>query len=203
MENRIGAMVIKADPSPLISRCLRGDPHAWEDFLRDYGRLIWSTAHRCGATGDEAEEVFQRSWVAIVEGLGKLKNRKGLVSWIVSLTRHQTWRLFEEKKRHRRHLPMESVEEMDGRTDSPAVQETELLGEESGILIHQALDQLSDSCRQLVEMLFFKDPRPGYREISEELGIAVGSIGPIRARCLARLKKYYFALYHQTRKEDS
>jgi DNA-directed RNA polymerase specialized sigma24 family protein len=32
------------------------------------------------------------------------------------------------------------------------------------------------------------DPAPSYAEISDELGVPVGSIGPTRARCLARLR---------------
>jgi len=181
-----------------MTRCLRGEAGAWEEFLDRYGRLIWSTAHRCGASGEEAEEIFQRSWVAVIEGLGRLENPEGIVAWIVSLTRYQSWRLFDENKKHRGSGEKTSPEEgMD------AQQEEALLKEESGILIHQALERLPRACRQLIDLLFFTEPRPDYKEISRRLGIAVGSIGPIRARCLRKLKKVYLLLYHQDRKGDS
>jgi DNA-directed RNA polymerase specialized sigma24 family protein len=38
-------------------------------------------------------------------------------------------------------------------------------------------------------MLFFESSPRGYQEIATELGLATGSIGFIRGRCLARLKK--------------
>jgi DNA-directed RNA polymerase specialized sigma24 family protein len=38
-------------------------------------------------------------------------------------------------------------------------------------------------------MLFFDEPARPYQEIAAELGIAVGSIGFIRQRCLERLRK--------------
>jgi DNA-directed RNA polymerase specialized sigma24 family protein len=36
--------------------------------------------------------------------------------------------------------------------------------------------------------LLVEDDRPNYREISRKLGMPIGSIGPTRARILARLR---------------
>jgi DNA-directed RNA polymerase specialized sigma24 family protein len=38
-------------------------------------------------------------------------------------------------------------------------------------------------------MLFYDEPACPYQEIAKTLGIAVGSIGFIRQRCLERLRK--------------
>ena len=38
-------------------------------------------------------------------------------------------------------------------------------------------------------MLFFETPARPYDEIAKELGLATGSIGFIRGRCLAQLRK--------------
>jgi len=38
-------------------------------------------------------------------------------------------------------------------------------------------------------MLFFETPPRPYEEIAKELGIATGSIGFIRGRCLEKLKQ--------------
>jgi len=182
----------------LVTRCLEGREDAWEEFLQRYARLIWATAQRSGASPEEAEEIFQRSWVVIVESLGKLKNREALVGWIVSITRNQTLRLIEESRRHRRRLDRESEE-----LEAEETQEAELLRRESSILLYQAIDGLSARCRKLLTFLFLTEPRPDYEEISEKTGLAVGSIGPIRARCLARLRKNYLKLYQAEEKKDS
>jgi len=184
----------------LVTRCLEGREDAWEEFLQRYARLIWATAQRSGASPEEAEEIFQRSWVVIVEGLGKLKNREALVGWIVSITRNQTLRLIEESRRHRRRIDRENMDE-DQEAGNP--QEADLLRRESSVLLHRAMDGLSDRCRKLLTCLFLTEPRPDYEEIAEVTGLAVGSIGPIRARCLARLRKNYLKLYQAEEKEDS
>jgi DNA-directed RNA polymerase specialized sigma24 family protein len=51
------------------------------------------------------------------------------------------------------------------------------------------MDALPARCRELVRMLFFEEPAREYREIAKSLGIAVGSIGFIRQRCLEKLRK--------------
>lgn len=48
---------------------------------------------------------------------------------------------------------------------------------------------LPPSCQRLLALLV-EDPPVPYAEISSRLGIAVGSIGPMRGRCLDRLRRY-------------
>jgi DNA-directed RNA polymerase specialized sigma24 family protein len=43
--------------------------------------------------------------------------------------------------------------------------------------------------QQLIAMLVADPPVP-YAEISARLGIPIGSIGPIRSRCLDRMRRY-------------
>ncbi len=43
--------------------------------------------------------------------------------------------------------------------------------------------------RQLIHMLFFEAPARPYREVALSLGLAEGSIGFIRGRCLTRLRR--------------
>ena len=68
-----------------------------------------------------------------------------------------------------------------------AVRELERL--EQGAAMRDALQGLDERCRELLELLFIEEPRPDYQQISGLLGIAVGSIGPTRARCLKKLEK--------------
>ncbi len=55
--------------------------------------------------------------------------------------------------------------------------------------VERGLEQLDDRCRRLLTMLFFSDPAPSYDDIAEQLGMSAGSVGPTRARCLAKLKR--------------
>ena len=55
-------------------------------------------------------------------------------------------------------------------------------------LLRQAMNELSSRCRQMIELLFLQDPPIPYADVASRLGLAVGSIGFIRKRCLTKLK---------------
>jgi DNA-directed RNA polymerase specialized sigma24 family protein len=56
-------------------------------------------------------------------------------------------------------------------------------------LIREVVAALPARCERMVRMLFYEMPPRPYQDIAKELGIATGSIGFIRGRCLSRLKK--------------
>ena len=70
-----------------------------------------------------------------------------------------------------------------------AAPEHELLVSERHAALHEAFTDLSPCCQQLIALLI-EDPPVPYAQISARLGIPVGSIGPTRARCLARLRRH-------------
>jgi RNA polymerase sigma factor (sigma-70 family) len=56
-------------------------------------------------------------------------------------------------------------------------------------LVRDAIAQLPPRCREMIELLFFESPPLPYADVAQRLGLARGSIGFIRGRCLERLKK--------------
>jgi RNA polymerase sigma factor (sigma-70 family) len=72
------------------------------------------------------------------------------------------------------------------RDEAPLPDEQLLILEEQH-RIRTALSSLDDRCRKLLQMLFYLAEPPSYGEIATTLGIPEGSIGPTRARCLAKL----------------
>jgi len=191
------------DVRALVKACAKGDSEAWETFLDRYGRLIWSVAQKSGANTTEAQEIFQRTWVAIVEGIGRLKDPQKTHSWVASTTRHQTWQLFDEQRRSRRFDSIEAAREAGEESGIDACHEQNLLAIEASEAALQALAQLDDRCRELLTHLFLSDPPLDYQEISQRTGLAVGSIGPIRARCLNRLRIAFSELYQTNAKNDT
>jgi len=79
----------------------------------------------------------------------------------------------------------------DGVFDSPAEDVPEideaLLAQERAEIVREAMAHLPGRWQRLMELLM-ADPPVSYAEISDQLGLPVGSIGPTRARCLARLR---------------
>ncbi len=185
-------MLAERSVGDLVAACRRGDPDGWEEALKRYGRLIWSVALRSGAKGDQAEEVFQRTWAALVESIHELKQPERLASWIASTTRHHALRLFAEEDRQRRICSIEDTPDST-EPEAPVDTEGDLLNLEQGAALHQALDLLDPRCQNLLRLLFFAEPPLDYQEVAARTGMAVGSIGPIRSRCLKKLKKKFEA----------
>ncbi len=52
----------------------------------------------------------------------------------------------------------------------------------------QHVAQLPERCQALLRVIAFAD-RPDYASVAEALGMPVGSIGPTRGRCLAKLRE--------------
>jgi RNA polymerase sigma factor (sigma-70 family) len=192
----------RRSPNALVHACRRGDAAAWDEVLDRYGRLIWSVALRLGARSEEAEEIFQRTWVAVVEGIHQLRDPDRLASWVAGTTRYQTYRLFAEQGRSRRFASLEEKQEQGLEPSTTPDYDTDLDRVDRQAALRDALDRLAERCRTLIELLFFAEPPLDYQAIAERTGLAVGSIGPIRARCLARLERILHDLYHGPGEHD-
>jgi DNA-directed RNA polymerase specialized sigma24 family protein len=56
-------------------------------------------------------------------------------------------------------------------------------------MVREAVARLKPRCAEMIRLLFFKDPPAPYLEVARRLGLATGSIGFIRGRCLGQLQK--------------
>jgi len=173
----------------LVLACRRGDRLAWERLIRRYQRLIYAIPLRAGLDEDHAGEIFQEVFTTLFEKLNDIEQPEKLHAWLVTTTRRKT--LHAISKAFVRQQSDLNTDE-----DSPSARsiadETPLPDEQLLILeeqhrIRTALSSLDDRCRSLLEMLFYRDEPPSYTEIASALGIPEGSIGPTRARCLAKL----------------
>jgi DNA-directed RNA polymerase specialized sigma24 family protein len=62
-----------------------------------------------------------------------------------------------------------------------------ILADERAEVVRDALSSLPGRWQRLLELLM-ADPPASYAEISDQLGLPIGSIGPTRGRCLAQLR---------------
>jgi hypothetical protein len=65
--------------------------------------------------------------------------------------------------------------------------EQEVIAAERNAALRATFAELPHSCHELLAMLI-SDPPFTYADVSATLGMAVGSIGPVGARCLDRLR---------------
>ena len=169
----------------LVAACLGGDEAAWHALIDRYSRLIFSIPLKLGLSRDDATDIFQAVCLDLVSELPRLRDPQALPAWLIQVTRHK---VLKTKRKSERYVADEA-----GRADQMLASDNDmpdaLLGElQRTQALRDAVDGLTARCRQMVRMLFFEEtPRP-YREVAAELGVAVGSIGFLRSRCLDKLR---------------
>jgi RNA polymerase sigma factor (sigma-70 family) len=180
-----------SSPSPtwsdgaLVVSCLRGNEAAWNALVLKYGRLVYAIILNSGAAAGEEADVYQAVWLDVFNELSRLKKRDSLKAWISTVTRHKCyhWRL------RSRRLPAELDENWAANIpDGDDLPPEKLSRIERDHELRDAVAALPPRCRQLLSELFLNDPPRPYAAIAKDLGLAEGSIGAQRSRCLERLK---------------
>jgi RNA polymerase sigma factor (sigma-70 family) len=175
----------------LIEKCLAGEEAAWETLIAKYERLIFSTCRRYGLQQTEAEDIFSRVCLALLQHLDKLNDRGRLASWLITITSRECWQLRKVSAltvatgRGKDDNRTQGIEEVEDETLLP---EEVLLQLEQQQQVREGFNQLQERCRRLLWFLFYDPTQPSYNQIASSLAMPVASIGPSRARCLEKLR---------------
>jgi RNA polymerase sigma factor (sigma-70 family) len=169
----------------LVRECSNGNEDAWDALIEKYKRLIYSIPVKYGFNSDDANDIFQAVCLELLSELPKLRKPKALPKWLIQVTSHKC---FHRKRQQQRTELPDEVEQRPEETVPPQTEQI-LREAEDEEKLQDALSALAPRCRQLVEMLFFEEPARPYKDVAASLGIATGSIGFIRQRCLERLRK--------------
>lgn len=165
----------------LVTAAAAGDQEAWSALVERYSSLLWSVARSYRLPEADAADVVQTTWLRLVEHLDRIADPDRLPGWLATTVRRECMRLV----RRAGHEAFGAL--ADTADDGPAL-DAALLKDERDAALWQALGQLDGLCRQLLRVLM-ADPPPAYADVSAALDIPVGSIGPTRARCLAKLRR--------------
>ena len=169
----------------LVTRARNGDQRAWDDLVERYAPLVWSVCHRYQLSRADAEDVHQTVWLQLVSRLDKIREPDALPGWLATTTRRECVRALRAA---RGPHAADSVPDAETIPDQrAATAEQELLVAERHAVLLEALARLRPCCQRLIGKLI-EDPPLSYAQISASLGITVGSIGPLRGRCLDRLR---------------
>ena len=172
-----------ASDERLVTECLNGNEEAWAALLDKYRNLIYSIPLKYGLSQDDANDIFQQVCTQILRRLETIRDLKSLAAWLIKVTTHLC---FYWISKERRFEPGGIETEWGAAPELP----DEVLKEfERQRLLHEALERLKPRCRELLHMLFFETPPVPYATIAERLGLATGSIGFIRMRCLQTLRR--------------
>ena len=172
--------------SRLIRACLNGNEQAWTALIAKYKNLIYSIPLKYGATQQDAADIFQSVCLELFSELPRLRKREALRSWLMTVTAHQAFRW----KRRTLRRAEDELTEMD-ESQLPSDVPPDLMEEvEREQILREAIAQLPPRCQEIIKLLFYEAEPVPYQDLAARLGLARGSIGFIRGRCLKRLERY-------------
>lgn len=180
----------ESDTTNLVHRCLRGDKNAWSLLVERYARLVHAIPVRHGLAPEEVDDVGQDVFLALAQNLHTIEDPERLPGWLVTTARRMTWRVIQ-RRRTEESLDDEQIDDQPTaqRLIAPTPTASELLETwNRQDMLAQGMKHLQPRCQNLLTLLFLVGEEPGYDEISAQLGIPKGSIGPTRNRCLQQLR---------------
>ena len=171
----------------LVRECRDGNEEAWAALLEKYKNLIFSIPIKRGLPRDVAADVFQRVCVLLLAELPHLREPKALPMWLIRVTSRECARW----RRQEHPYSVRDTIELDAGTlaDEQPLADELLAQLKDEQVLREAVLALPPRCRELIGMLFFETPAQPYQEVARRLGLAAGSIGFIRGRCLTRLRR--------------
>lgn len=169
----------------LIQACRRGDEQAWQQVVDKYKRLVFSIPLNYGLGQNEAADIVQLTFMMLLQGLDGLHEESHLGGWLATVARRNSWHVIGRRSREQLHPDNIG----DNYTLHDEAKEKEKERRELNDWIFDGLSRLDETCRSLLILLYFDPEQPPYKEVAARMKLAVGSIGPMRARCLEHLRE--------------
>lgn len=177
----------KDDLEALLRRCQKRDSLAWKELIQRFSSLVYSVARRYGLNEEDCSDVFQLTFQALYQGLDRIEQPETLPKWLSVTASRMSLRA---NRNRGKTIPFET-EDMNLNEVLAAEDRS---AEENAVIacdafeLRRALAQLTDRCGSLLQALYFEEDL-SYHEISLQLDIPIGAIGPTRSRCLEKLRK--------------
>jgi RNA polymerase sigma factor (sigma-70 family) len=170
----------------LVQECLRGNQQAWDLLVERYKNLIYAIPIRSGFSEEDAADIFQAVCLDLLNELSRIRDAETLPAWLIRVTSRRCYHWKEALVSVNGHVEDDRLEQISETAPMPP----DLLAEiEREQLVRDGVEMLPARCREMISLLFFEHPPQPYDVIARKLGLARGSIGFIRGRCLKRLKR--------------
>jgi RNA polymerase sigma factor (sigma-70 family) len=169
----------------LVREGAGGSAAAWNELVRRYSPLVLAVTRSYQLTAADAQDVSQTVWLRLVEHLASLREPEALPGWLVTTTQRECGR---QIRQGRRVLPVDPGADGALQQSTTGDPDADMLRAELGQALRDGLSELSPRDQQLLR-LRAADPAKSYHEISQQMGMPIGSIGPTLRRSLDRLRE--------------
>ncbi|HJQ02794.1 MAG TPA: sigma-70 family RNA polymerase sigma factor [Jatrophihabitans sp.] len=176
-----GTLVSRA--GEVFERYRQGEQEAMAELVALLTPILWHTVRAQRLDRESTEDVLQTTWLALVGHAESITDSRAVLQWLLVAARREAWRLLRGQARQ---VPYEIEEDAVTSPDSELPENLALRSADNKVLWSH-IAQLPDRCRELLRVIAFAD-RPDYAELARALRMPIGSIGPTRGRCLAKLR---------------
>jgi RNA polymerase sigma factor (sigma-70 family) len=170
----------------LVAECRKGNQDAWSGLIEKDKNLIFSVPIKFGLPREDAADIFQAVCLDLLSDLPQLREPRALPKWLMQMSFHKCLRWKKQ-----RLVLFDDPLEIEGASEasSEELPEEVMYQVQREQMLRDAVASLAPRCHRMIAMLFFESPARPYQEVAKELGIATGSIGFIRGRCLRMLRQ--------------
>ena len=163
-----------------------GQPAGMSTLVDEVTPLLWHVARQQGLAHQAAEDVVQNTWLKLVEHASSITDPQSVLKWLITTTKRDSW---SAVARGHREEPSSYADVREQEPDATASSPEEaILADADDRVVWQHFATLPERCKALLRVVAFAE-KPDYASVAEALGMPVGSIGPTRGRCLAKLRQ--------------
>ena len=166
-----------------------GDRASFDSLVEMATPLLWHTVRSQGVSLVAAEDVLQTVWLNLLRSAPSVRDPQTIVKWLLTSARREAWRMAQKEHtaaaRTSSGLAGDELAELPVPPD--AQPEAVILRNRRQQQLWRHVQRMAPKCRELLRVIAFAD-RPNYGLIAQSLEMPVGSIGPTRGRCLAKLR---------------
>jgi RNA polymerase sigma factor (sigma-70 family) len=168
----------------LVLAARAGDSSAWTKLIGRFDTTLRRIAGSYRLAPADVDDIVQATWLDLLQQIERLREPAAIAGWLATSTRRKAMRL--QRARVREHLTGDpaGVDRSDLRGPAASA-----LASERRAALARALATLPHRHRRLMTLLLI-EPTLNYEQVGARLDMPVGSIGPIRARALARLSRH-------------
>lgn len=186
------------DERELIARCRRGDSAAWDELFERYydpvGRFVFQ--YSPAFTREDVEEISQEVFLTVVRSIDSFRGNSAFQTWLFRIAINKARDFIQHKSAAKRgkgieHVPLNAPShnnstplEIPSPTSGP---DESLISKEEMVLLRQAVDRLSDPCREIIELRYFGGL--AYEELAATLNLNPKTVSSRLSKCLDRLEE--------------
>ena len=180
----------------LLARCSAGESAAWDELFDNYYGAVARFVFQLSGdfSHEDTEEICQETFLSVVRNVGSFRAQSSFQTWLLRIAANKAMD-FRQKagaaKRggHSIHLSLDGRTDGEGSPIDPPSQRPgpdELLAQTEDVsLVRQALDRLSEPCREIIELRYYGDL--SYEDIASELSLNPKTVSSRLSKCLDRL----------------